>query len=182
MDRLLASLGPAPASHSPVAPPPHTQTANVAPPAAPPAFPDLLALARARPDGFRVANALTLLAVLAPERVGQALRPAFGDIERRRLLDADAGALKAEYEALGLLRKKKFGLEDLRALLADPARERDAWARGDVDALAPLLAFVGRRLDAEVEVNGTPCPDLNKRRPRRLCATWDGERLAADLA
>jgi len=167
-----------------VAPSEHTQAplASASSSAsAPSPFPDLLGLARSRARAdFRIAHALTLLSALAPDRVAEALRPAFGDVERRRLLAGDT--LPTEYAALGLHRKKKFTLDDLRALVADPSRERDAWAAGDLDALAPLLAFVGRRLGAEVEANGVGYHDLAARRPRRLCTTWADGRLSASLA
>lgn len=164
-----------------LASPPHSQTTRV-PPLPPLALPDLIALSHRlppAPEPEPIRHAQTLLSALAPASISEPLRAAFGDQERRRLLGAD---LAAEYAALGLNRKKKFALSDLLALVSDPSAERDAWVRGDVEALAPLLAFVGRRLDAEVEVDGRAFVDLGKRRPSRLRASWDAAAQRLSLA
>ena len=139
-----------------LAAPPHSQTAAVTRPLRA-SFPD--PFKSVRTEGVsHSAPSHTLLAALAPENIARHLRPAFGDVERRRL--ATDRVLEVEYANLGLARKKRFSVDQLRKLLDEPHTERDAWlavgtgtaAGAGAETLAPLLAFVGRRLDCEVEL------------------------------
>ena len=199
MDQLLAI---ARANPSTAAPPHHSQTALPLVPSVPLFAPPLGGgvQVQGRVEGVQGQQgqqplvSRTLLSALAPRTVAVGLRGAFGDAERRRLLALEptgVPVLGAEYAALGLGRKKRFGLTDLRALIETPHLERDAWiavavaattivGKGAVDrrdaavaALAPLLAFVGRRLNAEVELSFTGSKtlkfaDVDKKRPGQI--------------
>ena len=146
-------------------------------------FPDLRALASLPPpaeaEGEAEFRSCTLLSALAPPRLARALRPAYGELARSDLL----AALDASYASLGLGRKKVFGVGDLRALVESDLAERDAWAdvarTGKLDRVAPLLAYVGRRLDAEAEVafpsgKAVRFADVEKKRPGKLRVALDG--------
>ena len=166
-----------------LAAPPHSQTAAVTRPLRA-SFPD--PFKGVRTDASHSAPSHTLLAALAPESIARHLRPAFGDVERRRL--ATDRVLEVEYANLGLARKKRFSVDQLRKLLDEPHTERDAWlavgagTAAGTETLAPLLAFVGRRLDCEVElrtraIGGKPIKfeDLKIKREGHLTVTVNPE-------
>ena len=138
-----------------------------------PAFPDVRALLSATSAPLFYSHAL--VSALAPASLSPALKPAYGDVLRALLLDD--GVLEVSYVAVGLGRKKVFHVGDLRALLEDPQAERAAWSvvaqTGKLDSVAPLLAYVGRRLDAEAEVQlhsgkVVRFVDVEKKRPGKL--------------
>lgn len=151
---------------------PHTQTPLQL--KARPPFPDIYANATQSTENEPPSH--TLLAALAPAGVACRLRPAFGNVERLRL-SLSPPVLSVEYALLGLARKKKFSVDQLRGLIDAPHAERDAWtALTNLDALAPLIAYVGRRMNCEVEVVAPSgkthkFEDLKTKRPGRLVVT-----------
>lgn len=144
----------------------------------------------------------TLLSALAPHTVAPGLRAAFGDVERNKLLSGvKEDTLASEYIKLGLDRKKRFTVDDLRNLIAAPHVERDAWRtvasalrksaaarEAAVLAVAPLLAFVGRRLDAEIDLASAASAtslnkfvDVVKKRPGRVTVVVHEEDGSLDI-
>ena len=116
----------------------------------------------------------SVLAALAPHSLHSALRPAYPDIVRSVL----KSTLAKRYEALGMMRKKRFGLADLEHLIGTVNAERMGWDEvrrsGKLDAVEPLMVFIGRSLDAEVEVELVEKSkilkfvDVEKKRPGKV--------------